>query len=68
MDFNPIDEDIDVYAFINKDIMFVNSEHFGVNPPPQTGVVHPTNIEGLSRGGNRHENLERERERKEREE
>jgi len=68
LDFNPIDEDVDLSDFINKNIRFGDSKHSRVNPFPRTNVANSTNIKGLLRGGNQQENLEREREKKKRRE
>jgi len=62
LDFNPEgEEDIDIPAFVNENMRFANSEQSGVNPQPQTDIANPANIEGLSKGGNQKEAIEKER-------
>jgi len=52
IDFEPIDENIDLSHLMNTNIHFVESEHSRVNHPPHTGVVIHASIKGSLRGEN----------------
>jgi len=47
---------------MNENIIFVDLEQSGVNPPPPTGTTIPANIEGLLKGGNCEDIHQKERE------